>query len=277
MPDRIINEEPFVEGSPDAVHKLRYLPFVLMVIAGTTLSLTIFAAMRDWEWRQIRTDFDVAAHARSSAVATAVAENRHILNAIHGLYSVVREVRRAEFQEYVQPFCACDRHPGVGVGPAIPNRHRDEYEAAARRDGLAEFQFTEKDHSGRMVRASPRAEYFPAYFVEPRRGNEAVVGFDLGSSLRRRKAIEEARDSGNPAIVARIALAHKPEERLGLLILLPVYKAWLPIDTVPRHRENLRGFVLGVFRMPDVVKEALQHVPPESIDIHFFDADGAEG
>ena len=53
---------------PRGANRLRYLPLVLMLIAGTGLSLTIFAALRRWEWRQIQTDFNDVVRARAAAV-----------------------------------------------------------------------------------------------------------------------------------------------------------------------------------------------------------------
>ena len=58
-----MNRELPSEPLPSGAHRLRYLPLVLMIVAGTALSLTIFGALRRWEWRQIQTEFEVIVRA----------------------------------------------------------------------------------------------------------------------------------------------------------------------------------------------------------------------
>ena len=53
---------------------------------------------------------------------------------------------------------------------------------AARTEGFPDFQFTERIAQGKMKRAERRKEYFPVYFVEPYKGNEMALGFDLASN-----------------------------------------------------------------------------------------------
>ena len=55
---------------------------------------------------------------------------------------------------------------------------------------MAGFQITEQDAHGKFVSARRRDEYFPIYYAEPHRGNEATLGFDAGSNPARLKAIQ---------------------------------------------------------------------------------------
>ncbi|NQT15840.1 MAG: CHASE domain-containing protein, partial [Planctomycetes bacterium] len=159
----------------------------------------------------------------------------------------------------------------------VPDAERTKYEAAARRDGFEDFQITEEDARGRMVRASRRDEYFPVSFVEPYHGNEAAVGLDLASEPARREALDRARDTGEVAASARVRLVQDTGGPFGLLVVLPIYHKGTPTDTVEDRRKNLQGFVLGVFRPTDIVEKALACLQPESIDVRLTDESAPAG
>ncbi len=156
--------------------------------------------------------------------------------------------------------------------PRVPDAQRAEYEEAARKDGLPGFQITEKDAHGGIRRAARRCEYFPVYYVEPRRGNEAAIGYDLASNGARLQALRRARDSGEAAATARITLVQEKEHSFGFLIFLPLYTSGMPTETVVQRRQALRGFVLGVFRLAGMVETALRRLRPGGVEIYIEDA-----
>jgi PAS domain S-box-containing protein len=273
-----MNRELPSEPLPAGATRLRYLPLVLMVIAGIGLSLAIFAAFRRWEWRQIQTDFEVVVRARSAAIEAAAEENDHVLDALRNFCEVVPDVDRAGFQQFVRPLVSRARGAqALGWVPRVLMARRSACEAAARRDGLAGFQFTEQDRATHLVPAGRRPEYFPLYFVEPYPANEALAGFDLGSDPRLRNAIAAARDSGKPAMVARFELVHKPPGHFAILVFQPVYSPGPSPPNVAQREQRFRGAVLGVFCMSELVKEVLTGLPPESIDMHGFDLSAPKG
>ena len=55
--------------------------------------------------------------------------------------------------------------------PKVSKNLRQSYEDAARRSGLASFQFTERRSDGKLVRAEERQDYYPVFFVDPLKGN----------------------------------------------------------------------------------------------------------
>ncbi|MGA2034993.1 MAG: CHASE domain-containing protein, partial [Thermoguttaceae bacterium] len=119
--------------------------------------------------------------------------------------------------------------------------------------------------------AARRPDYFPVYYLEPRRGNEAAIGYDLASNRTRLEALRRAMDSGEAAATARITLVQEKGKSFGFLIFLPVYAKGMPTATVPQRREALRGFVLGVFRLAGMVEAALSRLRPGGIDIRLDD------
>ncbi|HYA40133.1 MAG TPA: response regulator, partial [Syntrophobacteraceae bacterium] len=91
------------------------------------------------------------------------------------------------------------------------------------------------------------------------------------SNLTRRTALEQARDTGEPAVTERITLVQETGEQFGFLIFVPVYREGMPTETVEQRREALKGFALGVFRAGDVVKTVLGSTDPIGLPFALVD------
>ena len=118
-----------------------------------------------------------------------------------------------------------------------------------------------------MVRASQREEYFPVYFIEPYEGNEMALGFDLASNPTRLEALRRSRDTGQTVATARITLVQETADQFGFLVFMPVYHKGSAVKTVEDRRKNLQGFVLGIFRVDAIIKEACGHLAVAGTDI----------
>ncbi|QUJ66219.1 CHASE domain-containing protein [Photobacterium sp. GJ3] len=128
--------------------------------------------------------------------------------------------------------------------PEVPQEQRDAHEAQAAR-WLPGYVVTEQVASGERVAAGERSVYYPALYVAPMAGNEAVIGYDLGAHAFRFEAVQRARDSGRLQLTVPLQLRHQGESQ-GILSLLPVYEFPEPMSSVERQ-ESLIGFVGGVF------------------------------
>lgn len=156
----------------------------------------------------------------------------------------------------------------------IPYSKRKIYEKIAQENGYPVFQLTERQTQGKMIGAGKREEYFPVYFIEPYKGNEVSLGFDLGSNHVRLEALNKARNSGEMIATARITLVQEKEEQYGFLVFMPIYEKNVPLNTIEDRRQNLIGFVLGVFRIEEIIERALSYLGPDSIDIYLYDESG---
>lgn len=218
----------------------------LTLLAGVLLAFAAFAAVIRFEANERRHDFLELANDHALLVQTTFARAVEAGLAAAVMFDGEGAVRRARFQAAIAPFL---RHkPGVRAVEWVPRvkaADRASLEAAARRDGLSGFTFTERDAVGNLVPAAARDEYFPVYFMAPVAGNEAVLGFDLGSSPARAEAMARARDSGQPYASDRVRLVHAG--RPASLIFTPAYRGGTVPATVAERRETLIGFSLVVF------------------------------
>jgi signal transduction histidine kinase/ActR/RegA family two-component response regulator len=86
-----------------------------------------------------------------------------------------------------------------------------------------------------------------------------------------RAAMERARDSGAPALTAKVTPAREVEAKQpGFLLYLPVYSHGLPLDTVEERRAALLGFVYSPFRADPFLRETLgpERLPGIAVEVH---------
>ncbi len=248
------------------------LPVLWVIGIGVGLSGTAFFVIRSWERRNIEKAFLASADDRTSAVKGAFETEVAMLELVRSSLISDGRIEREEFREILLPFLARSADiRAVEWVPRVPNSRRAEYEAAARRDGIKGFQFTEMDRRGQMVAAPRREEYFPVYFIGPRAGNQSVYGYDVGSEPARLATLRLACDTGKTVASARITFVQN-ENADGFLVCLPVYEKDKPAETVADRRKNLLGFILGVFRPIEMINAALAKLQPAGINVGLMDA-----
>ena len=255
-----------------------YLPAGMTIGLGLVVSALVCAIVWNQEQRSIQAAFRQAAENRLSTLKRGLETNLREFKALGSFFAGSREVERDEFRAFVRPLLA----HGVAIQalewiPRVPHSRREEYEQAAREDGLLDFQITNREAQGRMVRAAPRQEYFPVYFVEPYEGNETAVGYDLGSNPARLDALNRSCDTGQMVATARITLVQETAGEYGFVVFLPIYCEGAPTDSVEDRREKLRGFALGVFRIGEMVEKALTYLDRQGIDIRLYDESAPAG
>ncbi|AMO54476.1 hypothetical protein GZ77_23230 [Endozoicomonas montiporae] len=136
-----------------------------------------------------------------------------------------------------------------------------------------DFEITQRQDQGIMVPASTKEEYFPVYFVEPYKGHEIALGFDLSSDTTRWKTLKTARDTGQPQVSASITLVQEKGKQKAFLAVAPVFRG--TSETIAERRKNLTGFVLGIYRASDLFKAS--KVTGQASDIHMIMVDNTDG
>lgn len=254
----------------------RYYLVLLVLILGVGASFAGFEQFVFIEESAKERSFVLAASDRLAAIEQSIHSNLDSVLSIKSFYESNRIVQRDQFRSFVAPILR--RHAAIKALewiPAVEASRRSEFENKARRDGFKNFKFIERSKSGKLVSARVREKYFPVYFVEPFKGNEGAFGFDLGSSVSRRLALEAARDSGKIATSEAITLIQNG--RAGVLIFAPIYKTRQPTDSITLRRKNIAGFALGVVDVQSAVNAAFLTSEglsvPSGIDFLFYDDD----
>lgn len=152
--------------------------------------------------------------------------------------------------------------------PFILNENRKEFEES-RKKYFPNFEITEKFKNGVMKRASKKDFYFPVYFVEPYIGNESALGFDLSSDKIRYETLIQSRDTGKTLASKSVNLVQ--DNSKAFLVFSPVYNS---VSITKNQREkNLKGFVLGVFKINDIVESSFNYKTSNNIVLNITYAD----
>jgi len=238
---------------------------------GLALSVAGYVSARASERRESQARFERAAANRVAALEVALAHIEDDLAALGGFLAVSNSPDRSEFGALASRIEK--RHPGTQALewiPRIPDSEREGFERSLHAEGLGLFQITERRARGAMERAGRRGEYYPVFFVEPFEGNEIALGYDLASDETRRAAIRRAVASGEAAASGRVTLVQERGDQYGVLVFQPVYQRWLPGPLgSPR---TLLGFALGVYRVGDLLEQAVNRLAPEPVAMDLLDA-----
>jgi PAS domain S-box-containing protein len=237
----------------------RLLPLTGAISIGLLISLILFFTFRDLEKRSTQAAFERFAQERFDGLEASIALNLNDIVSLGAFFDISQSVTRRDFARFTAPLLEENKAiQALEWAPKVAKNLRQSYEDAARRGGLASFQFTERLSDGQMARAEERQEYYPVFFVEPLKSNESALGFDLLSSAARRKAIERITNTGKLGATSRIVLVQETGDQYGVLVFRPVYRSGAHPSSEKERSETLIGFVLGVIRVGDIVERTGQ-------------------
>ncbi|ABV38388.1 putative sensory transduction system, regulatory protein [Shewanella sediminis HAW-EB3] len=251
----------------------RYI-ILFSVSIGILLSGLIGYSFYQKETQAIEADFRSDVDDKASALERELLLKSEVLYALKGLFDSSENVTAQEFNRLASGFLI--RHQDIQALEWIPKviqDHRDAYEQAGRRMH-PDFEFTERESQGRMVRASERAVYFPVYYAEPLKGNEVALGFDLASDEKRLKIINKSRDLDLSLATESIRLVQETSDQRGVLVFMPIYDG--EPTTLKKRREKFLGFVLGVYRIGEIFEAAVRHTSVQGLNLSLIDNTGIE-
>ncbi len=119
--------------------------------------------------------------------------------------------------------------------------------------------------------APEQDEYFPIYYSSKAKPDSKFYGFNLATTCT--SAANARRGADEIACrVSDVLFDLAPVIGRGFLVVLPIYRHGQPFDTLEDRRQNLEGFVLGIFQVGVMVDSILANVMPP-LDIYFFEPD----
>ena len=229
-----------------------------IAIIGAAVSLFAFVLIERSEDQNAETMFQLDAQEQADALKETIDHDLQALGTIASFYKASETVDRDGFKAFVSSLL--ESNPSIQALewiPRVPASEVSEYESRAAADGFTEYRILERTVDGSLGPVARRDEYFPVYFVEPYQGNEAALGFDLGSNQARFAALVEARDTGSLVATEGITLAQADEQTTGLLVFQPIYRNGLASENTDERRAALAGFALAVFRVNIMVERSL--------------------
>jgi two-component system cell cycle sensor histidine kinase/response regulator CckA len=252
----------------------RWTP-VLVTVVGLVLSALVIFYIRREEARGRQREFERRASNTALRVEDYLRRREEALYALRNLFEYSTNVTRQEFEGFARDL----RSRQVGIHalewvPLVPAAERAQVEATMRADGFPNFEFKERAETFQEVRrAADRPLYAPILYLEPLAGNEPAHGYDVGSDRTAWPRLLQCAASGTLLSSGRLPLLVPPGggPSWGYIVELPVYHQ--PASTLsPEERvPQLRGFILSVFQVNDVLEEMFRRMGGIGLDVLFLD------
>ena len=238
-----------------------------VLIAGLILAVVSWSIVRD---RAEKAWFDELEQEVLEDTLILTGELEVVKRELWGIISFYNSsefVTRGEFGVYVKPLLK--NHPFIQAFewvPRIDYSEREGFENITRAMGYAEFHIFASSGPSDM-----KQEYFPVHYSEPLPGNEQALGFDLTSDPQLLRLTNTARDTGRAVSASRFGPVPNARSQSDLIILAPFYNGGKNPERTEERREHLKGFVLGIYRVQDMIDEMLSPYIPKGMNLTVYE------
>ncbi|GJL79206.1 MAG: hypothetical protein NPINA01_21950 [Nitrospinaceae bacterium] len=200
------------------------------------------------------------------------------LQGVLSLYNASTFVTDGEFETYVIPILKNNTYiQNLSWLPRVSHSQRAFYEGKMATEGYPDFHITEQSEDGTLIEASPREEYYPVHYVEPLKRNDALFGFDLNSIPSIDQVIRESRDTGKIMASEKFKYLQDNQNHAGIFVFAPYYETKTAPVTLENRRQNLNGFLVGFYRVGEMMNQMVQPYQAQGINLVVFDADASPG
>jgi len=249
-------------------HRLRviwaaWVPVAIVVAIGLTITTIAFLTVRraeerrvvkaldfrvDWRAKDLRAKIDLTAQSLVGTATDVATEPR---------------VEAEEFRQFTSAVAAQSKSiASIAWAQPVMGGQRRVFEA------LTGLPILENGADGKRIPAAGRDSYTPIVLQNRFDGRPQSLGLDLSMEPIRRHALEVARDTGLPrsVVIPEASSSAGPT----YLVFWPTFNTGAIPKTVDERRAQLRGYVVGVFRVVDVLSAAIADTPaiPEAINFY---------
>lgn len=236
----------------------------LAVSLPIAMTLLAWQSAKDDSANEARTRFAAETRRITDAIGGRMLDYEQVLLGTAGLFAASTSVDRDEFRAYYRMTGVESHYPGIqalAYAPVVTREKLPALIADVRASGLEHFDVSP---------AGERPEYAPVIYVEPFAGrNLRALGFDMRSEPTRRAAMEASRNSGEAAISGKVTLVQEisPIPQPGVLLYVPVFRNGRETSTLEQRRAAIAGYVIGAFRVNDLMRGIVGHVPGIALKI----------
>ncbi|SNT12391.1 PAS domain S-box-containing protein [Noviherbaspirillum humi] len=228
--------------------------FLPPLFAVTTLLFCLLATFGLWYNARASADrataleFESQVREISNQIGQRMGTYEQILRGARGFLNSMPRAGREQFHVYVDNLDLGRHFPGIqaiGVAEVVAPGGLEAHNEAIRAEGFPSY---------RLWPIMPRERYTAITRIEPfNRMNQRAFGFDMFSEAVRRTAMEQARDSGAPALSGKVILVQEDpnSSQPGVLMYLPLYRGGGVPASLEQRREALLGWVYAPFRIND--------------------------
>jgi diguanylate cyclase (GGDEF)-like protein len=251
----------------------RYLlSSIVTACIGLSLSIGAWYAV---SFREVRlAELELRSRATNHALLLESGIKQYIgkVAALRALFESDDHVTRAEFQIFAESILR-DQTAMLAVSwlPRVTREQRAAHELDAVSQGLTGYRIKSPGPDGSLPPAADQPEHFPVFFTSGESPGSPLYGLDLNDGGVRQQALESARDGDRIAVSGNFLLRAGAGDRNGFFVVMQVYRLGLPHDTLQSRRDNLIGFVQGVFQIGVLIETILATTStPGGLDLYFY-------
>jgi PAS domain S-box-containing protein len=194
--------------------------------------------------------------------------HKQVLEGLTGLVATSDQVRRSQWREYLTAVSIVN-HPGT-LGYGFVRRVSDDqlaaYQAQLRPELPAGFQFPQP---------APTSNHFIVEIIEPAQRNAAALALDLAADPAARDALTRSIELNAPTLSAPLRLPQDNRKSIGFLLVHPIYRRSLPINTPQERWSALLGWSFAPLRI-DELMSGIAEVTGHQLDLEVFDGQQPE-
>ncbi|MCC8538819.1 CHASE domain-containing protein [Xanthomonas axonopodis pv. poinsettiicola] len=149
---------------------------------------------------------------------------------------------------------------GYGYIHRVAPAEEARFLEAARADGAPDIH--------RRPLAPWDGERYVVLYFEPESSGNRPIGLDIASEPRRRAAALQAARAGEPIMTSPVSLSgYRVPSESGFLVLLPVYREGMPLQTPQQRMAATNGWVYAPFSVEQMVRSALGERDDVALDL----------
>ena len=221
----------------------------LTAVAGIAASVLMFYLARHLAQKDAIYRFEQEAAVTLSEADDLLERYHSDVKTLKLFFEFSAHVSRDEFRGFTLPALEHkDRLQAICWIPKVDPSQKSYYEIQARCDGLEQFQIRRYRRPIASAGSIAQSYYFPLYYQQPFRGNEPTMGLDAAQDAAMVAAFEEAvyRNTTVSTVQSELFNASGGTQ---LVLVAPVYSTGALTATYQNRKDNLLGFVAGVFHL----------------------------
>lgn len=248
----------------------KWLPYGVLLVGLLVTGVEAYRETLTVE-AQAKVRFDAAVETTRVSLERRMDRYIDVLRATRALFAASESVTRAEFRTYVGAINLAERYPGLAAIQYTPRETPatlEVFHARLKHDGLGDYRAWDLE-GGRTGLLHKAQDYFPIEFIEP--FTPLALAFDVTVPMNI-EAMTRARDTGLPALAGEVPrLVEGRDDQPGFLVFAPVYRNGAALGTVEQRRAALQGYVCGVFRTHDLLRDIYLKQSHPQVDFEVFD------
>ncbi len=264
-------------AKPVAIWKSRRnsVGFPMLLLLGLIVALYTFNIQKENE--RMEREFQQQAALMSDTIEMNLHKNIEVLYSVRNMFFLLDTIDQATFKTFLHDTLLRNFSiQAISWNPVVRSEARAAYVQAMRSEGYPDFIIKE-GHKGSIVEAKTRDKYVVVTYIEPYKGNENVIGYDVYSNEARRAALDLACRSAKLTATDPLTLVQEESNQSGVLFFLPLYETvQTPLDAGERE-DRLKGYVTGVYRTGDLVIESLKQFALRNVMLTLTDQTAPSG